>query len=217
MSTLISLSYQKLNNSSCLITALEESANNYPNSALEETAYKPDTMTTCLLFLCDLLEKNKISCELIKLLKTDLNLSPSDSLTEHYFNYDIVKKYVSDIEIVRYKPAGHYLRELPITDEAKDKLKDEIINANVPNSDNVYELDLYTLFEDEEGNPLFEFDVLRNLARLENYMSFEQIMEIRPGYIFKMILRDDYLDNIEIMNRIESSLDTWVCEWLEKM
>ncbi len=89
------------------------------------------------------------------------------------------------------------------------------MNDNVAGSSNALEADLYSIYDDLDGNPVFDIKLMRNLERLEKYMTWEQIMEIRPGYTFKLILKDNYLANIESLPRIESALDTWIFNWLK--
>lgn len=208
MSTLISLNYQKINDFTCIITEIEESINNYPNSDLEETEHKNDAMTTCLMFLCDIIEKNKIQNEIIEKLKLDLKLSKDELITSKYLNIDLVKKIVNDIEIVSYNPSLYLLNDLNISEEKKLNFKNEILSNKNP--------ELFEIYIEENECELFYIDILRNLETLKKYISWEQICKIRPGYVFKLTLNKDYLKEIESMNKIESTLDTWICEWLER-
>lgn len=107
-SPLISLYYQKIDNSNCIITQREESISGKPNGDLEYDDYKEDAVITGFHFLSELLDKNNVSCELLKLVRKDLQLSSEQSISQKYMSYDVVQKYIQDIEIVGCNTADCY-------------------------------------------------------------------------------------------------------------
>lgn len=215
-SPLSTLFFHKINNFSCIIKERDETINAYPNGELESKAFINDAETTAFLFLCALLEYHDAKSELVAKLKGDLMLTNEQKISTIYPDYSIVQKYVDTVEILQYNPALIGLNDLPISQEKKRELKDELTSLSKINGDDAEELLLYDSWFDLEGEEQFSVDIINNIQRLAKYLSGEQLEEIRPGYTFKLSLKEDYLINVENELSCEAPLDSWVCEWLDR-
>ncbi len=221
-SPLTSLSFFKTSDKSCFVIMRLQSQHHEIGIELQE---KPDDIPpTALAFLLELLEENKINTDLQKMLQKDLNLDESERthagtlLSNYFINLPTIQKYIKSAKITHIQEECLYADTVPnigLSPQEEDIFWENIIQKT--------KHDFYLPDEDDflEGAEIPRYcgnmNILKNLEILETFLTPMQIDKIFPLMEFEIIFYENYLQEIENLNSVETGSDAHIYHWLEKI